>query len=419
MACAYTITQCKYVMRQKMKPFPSEGHEIELGKPLKDIDRNNMTTMEIPPPIGNHLNQPGADARVVTKPDGEGKAKIPATPNRSKTGVRMALLAVGLMAGALGIAGYFRFIAPYESTDNAFIESHVTPIAPQVSGRVARLLVQDNQMVKQGDVLVEIDPRDFEVKLAQARAVLAGTKSRLEQSKAQLAVDQARAEQEKANLSAVEVEASRAQADLKRYQAVESRAVSRSQLDLAEAQARSAGAQVAAIRHKALAAEAQIGLSRAALETAAADIQQSEATVRQAELYLSYTKVTAPENGRVTRRNVEQGAYVQTGQALMALVPRQFWIIANFKETQLAHMRVGQPVEIKVDAYSGLKIRGRVESIQSGTGARFSLFPPENATGNYIKVVQRVPVKIVCDDASSNEFALCPGMSVEPTVRVK
>ncbi|MGB7769198.1 MAG: HlyD family secretion protein, partial [Verrucomicrobiia bacterium] len=141
--------------------------------------------------------------------------------------------------------------------------------------------------------------------------------------------------------------------------------------------------------------------------------------LHQAELNLSYTKVTAPEDGRVTRRAVEEGAYVQPGQALMAIVPHQYWVIANFKEIQLTHMRPGQPVEIKVDAYPQFKIKGHVDSIQSGAGARFSLFPPENATGNYIKVVQRVPVKIVFDDDPQTQLALGPGMSVDPKVRVK
>lgn len=386
---------------------------------MNAMDRNDLMTTELPSLAGDDRKQPEADPQERTRADGDGNGNSSAAPGRPKTGARVAAAVVTLILGAASVAYYHQFIAPYESTDNAFIESHVTPIAPQVSGRVARLLVQDNQLVKRGDVLLEIDPRDYDARLAQARAGLAASKSRLEQAKAQLAVDQAKAEQEKANLAAVEAEASRAQADLKRYQSVESRAISRSQLDLAETQARSAHAQVGAARNKALAAEAQLGLSRAGLETAAADIQQSEAAVRQAELNLSYAKITAPEDGRVTRRTVEQGAYVQTGQALMAIVPRQFWVIANFKETQLSLMRVGQPVEIKVDAYAGLKLKGRVESIQSGSGARFSMFPPENATGNYIKVVQRVPVKIVCDEVPDSRFVLGPGMSVEPTVRVR
>lgn len=352
--------------------------------------------------------------------DSERKANPPDASDRPKSPLKLALLIVALVIGtAVGVGYYFRYIAPFESTDNASIEGHVTPIAPQVAGRVKHLLIQDNQEVRQGDVLLEIDPSDYEARLAQARAGLAAAKSQLDQAKAQVAVSQAKEEEARASVTAADAEASRAQAELKRYQSVESRSVSRSQVDLAETQARATSAQTDVARAKALGAQAQVGLSKAALLTAAADIQQSEAALRQAELNLSYTKITAPEDGRVTRRSVEQGAYVQPGQALLAIVPHQLWVVANFKETQLEHMRAGQPVEIKVDAYPGLKFSGKVESIQSGAGARFSLFPPENATGNYIKVVQRVPVKIVFDTAPDAQLSLGPGISVEPRVRVK
>ena len=348
------------------------------------------------------------------------KANPPAETGRSRSPLKLILLAIALVAGTVvGFGYYSRFIAPFESTDNATIEGHVTPIAPQVSGRVARLLIQDNQEVRRGDVLLEIDPSDYEARLAQARAGLAAARSQLDQAKAQVAVAQAKAEEYNASVTAADAEASRAQAELKRYQSVESRSVSRSQVDLAETQARATSAQVEVARAKALGAEAQVGLSKASLLTAAADIQQSEAAVRLAELNLSYTKITAPEDGRITRRSVEQGAFVQPGQALLAIVPHQIWVVANFKETQLEHMRAGQPVEIKVDAYPDLKFSGKVESIQSGAGARFSLFPPENATGNFIKVVQRVPVKIVFDTAPDAQLSLGPGISVEPKVRVK
>jgi len=174
-------------------------------------------------------------------------------------------------------------------------------------------------------------------------------------------------------------------------------------------------------RNKILAAEAQAALSQASIDTAQANVEQNEAAVRQAELNLSYAKVTAPENGRVTRRTVEQGAFVQVGQSLLAIVPHAVWVVANFKETQLELMRTGQPVDIKVDAYPHHDFTGHVDSIQTGSGARFSLFPPENATGNYIKVLQRVPVKIVFDETGLLDptLILGPGMSVEPKVRVK
>jgi len=376
-----------------------------------------MTTAEPPPEAGADHDRLGIRRRQTPRDD-KGHAPPPSTTGKARMGTRIALAAAALAMGVAAGVYYFRCILPFESTDNASIEGHVTPIAPQVSGRVARLLVQDNQDVKQGDVLLEIDPRDYEAKLAQARASLAAAKSQFEQARAALAVDEAKAGEERAGVIAAEAEASRAGADLKRYQAVESRAVSRSQTDLAETQARSAVAQADVARGKALAAQAQVELGKAGMQTAAADIEQAEAAVSMAELNLSYTKITAPQDGRVTRRTVEQGAYVQPGQALMAIVPRQFWVVANFKETQLARMRVGQPVEIKVDAYPGRVFNGRVESIQTGSGARFSMFPPENATGNFIKVVQRVPVKIVFDASPDTQITLGPGMSVVPSVRV-
>ena len=314
---------------------------------------------------------------------------------------------------------YFFFVAPYESTDDAFIDGHAISIAPQVAGRVARLLVTDNQDLKKGDILVEIDPRDYETKLAQARANLTAARSRLEQAKAQLAVDQAKAEEERANVVATEADATRAQADLKRYQAVESRAVSQSQIDLATAQAQSTTAQVDVARSKVQAAEAQAGFSKVSIETATADVAQNEALLHQAELDLSYTKLVAPEAGRVTRRTVEAGNYIQVGQALLAIVPQNVWITANFKETQLAHMKPGQPVSVRVDAFPQLKFKAHVDSIQAGTGAQFSLLPPENAAGNYVKVVQRVPVKIVFDEIPDSTIVLPLGASVVPKVKVK
>jgi membrane fusion protein (multidrug efflux system) len=217
----------------------------------------------------------------------------------------------------------------------------------------------------------------------------------------------------------MEAESKRAAADFKRFQAVGPLGISESQLDLAGTRARSSVAEVDVARNKEIAAEALIGLDSANIQTAAAEVQRSEAAVRQAELDLSYTRITAPESGLVTHRTVESGAYLQTGQALLAIVPHKVWIVANFKETQMARLHPGQPVEVKVDAYPGVKFAGHVDSIQAGAGARFSLLPPENASGNYVKVVQRVPVKIEFDDESTAGQLLAPGMSVVPEVRVK
>lgn len=340
---------------------------------------------------------------------GTAKTRLPRT---------LAAIAAAAVAVAAGVY-YFQYILPFESTDDAFVEGHVTAVASQVSGRVARLLVRDNQEVKRGDLLLEIDPRDYEAKLAQAQANLTAAKSQLEESKAQFAAAAATEQESIANLAAVEARASYAMTNLARLQSIGISGVSQDQIDAAQTQVRSTSADVVVAGDKINATSSQARLCLANIGTAKANVAQAEAAVRQAELNLSYTKVTAPDAGRITRRVVEQGNYIQPGQSLLAIVPEKIWVVANFKETQLTHMRPGQPAEVEVDAYPQFKFKGHVDSIQNGAGARFSLFPPENATGNYIKVVQRVPVKIVLDELPDSSLALGPGMSVVPKVRVK
>jgi membrane fusion protein (multidrug efflux system) len=232
-----------------------------------------------------------------------------------------------------------------------------------VAGHVVRVLVDDNQAVHKGDLLAEIDPRDYETKVADAKAEADGAFSTMR----------------------------KAEYDVHRYTSLAAKQEASGQtVDHAWADART---------------------SRAALEAA-------QARLKQAELNLSYTKIVSPQDGRVTRKSVEEGAYVGVGQALLAVVPSDVWVVANFKETQLREMRPGQKAEIKVDAFAG-KLKGHVDSVQAGTGARFSILPPENATGNFVKVVQRLPVKIVLDDAAELKERLAPGMSVEAEVIVR
>jgi membrane fusion protein (multidrug efflux system) len=375
-------------------------------------------------PAARETARPVETPKTLQRPDPDTGGKIstdepaanePVKKRRQRTLAAVAALIVAAAAGAY----YFWFVVPFESTDDAFLEGHVIPMASQVSGRVAQLLVQDNQEVQRGDLILEIDPRDYEAKLAQAQADVAAARSQLDQANAQFASSEANAEEARANLAAVEAQAGYTRTNLARLQTIGVSGVSQDQIDAAETQVRATAAAVLVAQSKISAAEAQATLSQASVSTAKANIAQNEAALRQAELNLSYTRVTAPETGRVTRRVVEQGAYIQPGQSLMAIVPRNYWVIANFKETQLTHMRAGQPVEVVVDAYPDHKFKGHVDSIQNGAGARFSLFPPENATGNYIKVVQRVPVKIVLDGDPDAQLALGPGMSVDPKVRVR
>ncbi len=373
--------------------------------------------------LGAREHYPTVEATTTVRlqhPNGDETPSSSPTPgvgkkHRSKM---LAAVAVTLAAVAAGVY-YLWFVLPFETTDDAFVEGHVTAVASQVPGRVAKLLVRDNQDVSKGDLLVQIDPQDYEAKLAQAQANLTAAKSQLEESRAQFAAAAANEQEAIADLAAVEARASYAKTNLARLTAIGVSGVSQDQIDAAQTQVRATSADVVVAYNKIHAASSQAQLCLANVQTAKANIAQCEAAVRQAELNLSYTKITAPEAGHVTRRVVEQGNYIQPGQSLLAIVPTNIWVVANFKETQLTHIRPGQPVAVKVDAYPQFKLKGHVDSIQYGAGARFSLFPPENATGNYIKVVQRVPVKIVFDDIIPAQLALGPGMSVVPEVRVK
>jgi len=382
---------------------------------------------------------------------------------------RLLLIAVVVLVLILVGAHYLRHALTHESTDDAFIEAHVVSVSPKVSNYVSSVRVDDNWHVKQGDLLVELDARDYEARLAQAQANLAasvaqhrgaainirvvGTTSSAAVQQAEAGVQTAqrqvdgarsRLEQARAQVMAAQAEAVRAAEDLKRYkELLDVGGVSRQEHDNAAAASTTAAANLAAARQNeqatadalrqteaqlneakarltsAKAAPDQVAQSRAQAEQLGAQTNQLEAAVQQALLDLSYTKIVAPVAGRITRKSVEPGAYVQVGQTLFSIVPDQVWVVANFKETQLRHMRAGQPVTVSVDAYPDKKFKGHVDSIQSGTGARFTLLPPENATGNYVKVVQRVPVKIVIDEQTGPAYVLGPGMSVVPEVKVR
>jgi membrane fusion protein (multidrug efflux system) len=330
------------------------------------------------------------------------------------------LLAIALSAAAVGAFVWWREARRWETTDDAFIDVHMVHIAPQVAGRVAHVLVKDNQLVKQGELLVQIDPADLKAKLDQALANEANAAASLTEAKAQRAVQQVNIEQSRAQIGVAEANAGIAVIQQKRDRALAAaRAISTQQLDDANANARSTAANLVAARKKEASDEAELAVTAGQIAAARANLESATAQVEEARLNLSYTRVVAPEAGRIARKNVSSGDYVQTGQDLMALVPVHLWITANFKETQLQRMRVGQPVEIRVDAYPGQVFKGHVDSFQPGSGAAFSLLPPENATGNYVKVVQRVPVKIVFDDPPDPARPLGPGMSVVPSVKVR
>jgi membrane fusion protein (multidrug efflux system) len=405
--------------------------------------------------------------------------------------------AIGALVTVGATGCFWAWSRQHESTDNAFLEGHIVQVAARVPGQVLKVYVNDNQHVKKGDLLAEIDPADYEARLAEARGKLdevgarqngaqsglaltstvtgatlvqasAGVevaRHQVEALKARLSMDQAGVEaasaglqQAEAHASAAEADARRDTADAERYRTLYQKdEISRQLLDRTEADAKKAAANLEAARQMVASTRSQLAQAKAGLQataanlrlaekqvvqaqgrlqeagsapqqvavrqaevhTAAAGLDQVAAVVRQAELSLSYTKIYAPESGYVTKKSVEAGNFIGAGQALLGIVSDKLWVVANFKETQLHDMHPGQPVSVKVDAYPQLKLRGLVESIQSGTGARFSLLPAENATGNYVKVVQRVPVKIVLLDQPPAEYRLGPGMSVEPEVTLK
>lgn len=315
----------------------------------------------------------------------------------------------------------------YESTDDAFIQADITMVAPRVSGTVIALHVDDNQMVHAGDALFELDPADYETHVRQAQANLDAAQAQVEAAQADLTITQTSAPaavaQAQAALVAARAQAARAQADAKRYESLYAKdEISAQTLDQARTTARALNAQADQASAQLASAQTtpqQLGAKKAQLAGAQAAVAQAQAAFDQAKLQLSYTKVVAPSDGRVTRKNLQPGSQLAAGGPVLALVGNAPWIVANFKETQLEHLRIGQPADVEIDAYPGQKFPAKVDSLQAGTGSAFSLLPAENASGNFVKVVQRVPVKLVFDQAPGADLHLAPGMSVVPKVDIR
>lgn len=306
--------------------------------------------------------------------------------------------AIGIIVALIGI---YLVIDAYhfQSTDDAYVETTTVQVAPKITGQVVEVYVTDNQRVKEGDLVAKIDDADYKVRLAQAEARY--ERALLNQKNA------------KANLSASKSNIDVAKRDLERYKNLYADgAVSKQTLDSAQAKYDAALAN--------LTSSEQAVMSGGGSKVADAEIKELKALKDMAALNLSYTNVYAPQNGTVASRRVEKGMYVQTGAPLFVIVPDNVWVVANYKENQLQHMKVGQPVDIKIDTYPGKTFKGKVDSIQRSSGAKSSLFPPENAVGSFVKIVQRIPVKIVfTEKINPEEFNIVPGMSVVPKVRVR
>jgi membrane fusion protein (multidrug efflux system) len=339
---------------------------------------------------------------------------------------------------ALAVLLYFGLKATadfltHESTDDAFIAGHVVSIAPRIAGQVAAVHVLDNQLVRSNDLLIEIDPSDYAITVAQKqaaatsqdanlRAVIAG----VELMRAKVTTATASARKARDDADAAEATAEQSQADFARAQdLVKQKTISSQEFDAALAANTKAQADLKSAREnadeetsKVNEAEKQLDAIFVEKEMAFSQLSESQTNVAAAQLNLSYTKIFAPCDGRVTRKQVETGDYLDVGQQIMSIVPEEVWVVANFKESQLKKMQTNQPVIVAIDALGGREFAAHVDSIQAGSGAQFSLLPPENATGNFVKVVQRVPVKIIFDEALPAGFVVGPGLSVTPSVRV-
>lgn len=425
------------------------------------------------------MNEPMTQTQAPESAAPKPETSQPAVPQRERQyrRARMRLrdpkvriaIAIGILILLAGVVYLWHYFVSYESTDDAQIDGHVNAISARIAGHVAKINVQDNQYVQPGTVLVEVDPADYQVAVDRARAdyrdalasasaagvnvpitnvstgsQLSAAEANVENARAGVAAAEGQQQAANANTNQADANNAKAQADLQRYkQLVDKQEISQQQYDQALAAAKASAAAVDAARAVAEAAGQSVVQARAKLAQAGADLrtaqtapQQVSATrskaesaravaerkradLEQAELNLKYAQIVAPVAGVVSNRTVEVGQNIQPGQTLMNLIPLDdLWVTANFKETQLRQMHPGQPVEIKVDV-NGKKYQGHVDSIAGASGARFSLLPPENATGNYVKVVQRIPVKIAFEQGETREHVLRPGMSVEPKVWIR
>jgi membrane fusion protein, multidrug efflux system len=350
------------------------------------------------------------------------QSQAAATPPSNKRVIVIASLIALAAAGAGGRMWYRSH--NFVETENAYVAGHVHPVSSRIAGVVSKVLIEDNQLVKEGDVIAELDPFDQRVRVEQIEAQIAATEQQVLQADAQIAQVNAQASAAGAQVAQSQAQLLRATQDAERFGQLytsQMKAVSKAELDAANAARASATADLAARKDGALAAKAQIGSATAAREVLKAQVNVLKVQLKDAQQQLAYNRITAPVTGRIGKRTLEVGQRVQAGQQLTAIVPDNVWVTANFKETQLAELKVGQPVHLSVDALPGKELVGRVDSFSPASGAQFALLPADNATGNFTKIVQRVPVKITFrqDDLKALQGRLVPGMSVIAEVSLK
>jgi membrane fusion protein (multidrug efflux system) len=361
---------------------------------------------------------PAERARGVG-PDDPDKAKerSPAARMRRHPYIVAAAVLGALLVIAAGVAWWLN-ARNYVSTDDAFIETRPVQIAPQVTGTVITVPVTDNQQVEKGALLLRIDPRDYEAAVQQARAQVEQAQASVQTTDAQIAAQEANIAQAKTAVTQAQAALTFAQQQYDRAtQLFKTGAGTRQQVDQTSSDLTQKKAAFLAAQASETAAEKQLGVLRAQRTSARAQVDAAKAALNTAQINLDRTTIAAPQAGRIANLTAGPGTYAQPGQAVMTLVPNEVWVTANFKETEIGGMKAGDPVDISVDAYPDKTFKGHVDSIQAGSGTAFSLLPPQNATGNFVKIVQRVPVKIVFDGDPG--VYLGPGMSVVPTVKVR
>ena len=333
----------------------------------------------------------------------------------------LAVTAVVLIIVVVGGILWWLYERQFESTDDAFIDAHIVRLAPQTAGRVIQVMADDNALVQAGSPLVIIDSAGIQTQVAQARAQAAQAQAEVDSARSQILVDERAYQQALADVASTRAAADKAALDLARYRSLQRlnpSAVAREQIDDATAAVAQTAAQLESARRAAQTRTAQVAMARTQVLSSTEQLHAAQAALAAAGINLGYTRIVAPVTGHVADKTVAVGNYVEAGTQMLAIVPLTVWVTANFKETQLALMRPGQPVSISVDACPAGQLPGHVDSIQRGAGQAFEILPPQNATGNFVKVVQRVPVKIDFDRLP-RDCPLGPGMSVEPTVRVR
>lgn len=354
-------------------------------------------------------------------PKKEGQKRQNEQKNSQHHKVKKRILLPSIIFTVLALGGIYALLHAhyYQSTDDAFVEGHIVSVAPRVSGPVVKLLIKDNQEVKKGDLLAEIDPNDYIVALEQKEAKLLEAKAQLTASHQNIEENQTISSKTVKDISSIKSQLDNAKSIYDRDLKLSKEGiVSKEELNNSKTTYDSLHANYLAEQEKKRAADIAVKQAIANRAEIEALIKRLESEIDEAKLNLSYTKIYAPQDGKISARTVEEGNYVQVAQPLMSIVSDEVWVVANYKETQLEQVREGQEVTIKVDTYPKKRFKGKVDSLQKATGAKSSLFPPENAVGSYVKIVQRIPVKIIFDEDIS-DYNIAPGMSVVPKIKIR